>query len=157
MHKQFSYWALGRVITYLLSYHKIKSYSGYFRVDWVNFVQNNGYRQGYYLFSYQKLNLVAISSPYYVPHKSWDTECILAAVAGRQLKRGEAVARRTQPVQHAQLCSAIKLRCCASGGAQHGGAQDSAARGSGYVLTEREAHACSKARDGKQLSQERQY
>ena len=83
---------------------------------------------------------MAISKPCYVPHKSWDTEYILAAAAA-------AVARCTQPVQHAQLCSAIKLRCCASG----------AARGSGYVLTEREAHACSEARDGKQLSQERQY
>lgn len=89
---------------------------------------------------------MAISKPYYVPHKSWDTEYILAAVvAGGSC--GGAVARRTQPVQHAQLCSAIKLRRCASG----------AARGSGYVLTEREAHACSEARDGKQLSQERQY
>ena len=97
---------------------------------------------------------MAISKPYYVPHKSWDTEYILAAVAGRQLKRGEAVARRTQPVQHAQLCSAIKLRRCASSAAWRG---EGRRGGSGYVLTEREAHACSKARDGKQLSQERQY
>ena len=30
LDEQFSYWALGRVITYLLSYQKIESYSGYF-------------------------------------------------------------------------------------------------------------------------------
>ena len=36
--EQFSDWALGRVITYLLSYQKIKSYSGNFQVYWVNFV-----------------------------------------------------------------------------------------------------------------------
>ena len=30
LDEQFSYWALGRVIAYLLSYQKIESYSGYF-------------------------------------------------------------------------------------------------------------------------------
>ena len=104
---------------------------------------------------------MVISKPYYVPHKSRDTEYILAAVvAGGSC--GGAVARRTQPVQHAQLCSAIKLRRCASKAQQplcrtKHAARRGAARGSGYVLTEQEAHACSEARDGKQLSQERQY